>query len=138
MFWIVLTAIIIGSIIASFTQDWKRQNKVLSSEGGVEKKYSELIRIMSANSNPTVYQSDTETYLFGWVTPNADNRFRITQTFQYVNIKLQFKGRITFLNKTITLSKEWKFPEDTNQEFMANKVLKEMNEKFENSELGGF
>lgn len=76
-----------GSLIAKFSRDWKSQNRTLLSEGGIEKKYSELIRIIQADSNPTIFQSDTDTYLFDWITPNADNRFRIMQTFQYVKIK---------------------------------------------------
>lgn len=94
--------------------------------------------MLQSDSNPQIFQSDLDTYLFGWVTPNADNRFRIMQTFDFVTIKWQFKGRIVFENKIINLSKEWKFPENSNQQDMGEKVLTEMTEIFNKSEFGKY
>ena len=137
MIWAIIIITVVF-IIGKFLSDWKKQNAKLVTEGGLRTKYSELIRIMQSNSDPTVFQSDIDTYSFGWVTPNADNRFLIMQTFAFVTIKWTFKGKITFENKTINLSKEWKFPENTDQEKMAEQVLTEMTEIFNNSEFGKY
>ena len=137
MIWIIVIAVIIF-IGAKFFIDWDKQSSKLVTEGGVKTKYSKLIELLQSNSSPKIFQSDHDTYLFGWVTPNADNRFRIMQTFGFVTIKWQFKGRIAFENKTIDLSKEWKFPEDANQQEMGEKVLIEMTEIFNNSEFGKY
>jgi len=137
MIWTIIL-LVIAFIIAKFFIDWKKQSAKLVSEGGLRTKYSELIKLLQSDSNPQIFQSDLDTYLFGWVTPNADNRFRIMQTFGFVTIKWQFKGRIAFENKVIDLSKEWKFPETANQQEMGEKVLTEMTEIFNNSELGKY
>lgn len=135
MIWVIIIIIIIF-IIVKFLLDWNKQSSNLKTEGGVKTKYSHLIELIQSNSNPKIFQSDLDTYLFGWVTPNADNRFRITETFGFVTVKWQFKGRIIFKNKIIELSKEWKFPETANQQEMGEKVLTEMTEIFNNSEFG--
>lgn len=137
MTWVIIL-VIIAFLVGRFLFDWKKQNAKLVTEGGLRTKYSDLIKVMQSNSNPKVFQSDIDTYSFGWITPNADNRFFIMQTFGFVTIKWIFKGRIAFENKTINLSKEWKFPENDNQEQMAEKVLTEMTEIFNNSEFGKY
>lgn len=137
MAWIiVVTGIII--ILFRFLASVGKQNRQLKSEGGVRVKYGKLIELLKANSNPKVFQSDLDTYLFGWVSPNADSRFRIIEAFGFVDIKWQFKGALNIEGKIISLSKDWKFPEDTNQEHMAEKIILEMNQAFNNSELGNF
>lgn len=137
MIWIII-AVVVLFILIKFFSDWNKQSAKLATEGGVRAKYSHLIEMLQSNSNPKIFQSDLDTYLFGWVTPNADNRFRIMQTFGFVTIKWQFKGRIAFENKVIDLSKEWKFPETANQQQVGEKVLTEMTELFNNSELGKY
>lgn len=137
MIWIIVIITIIF-IAIKFLSDWRKQNVKLVTDGGVRTKYLELIEFLQSNSNPKIFQSDIDTYSFGWITPNADNRFQIMQTFGFVTIKWNFKGRIFLENKTINLSKEWRFPEDGNQEEMANKVRTEMTELYNDSELGKY
>lgn len=135
MIWTILIAII-GFIITRFLLDRKKQNEKLIKEGGVRNKYSKLIELLEDNSKPTVFQSDLDTYLFGWITPNADSRFRIMQTFGSVTIKWQLVGRVVF--ETINLSKEWKFQETAEQEKMAEIIAADIKEVMDNSILGGF
>lgn len=137
MIWIIVIGIIVF-VVVKFLLDWNRQSSKLATQGGVKTKYSKLIELLQSNSSPKIFQSDLDTYLFGWVTPNADNRFRIMQTFEFVTIKWQFKGRIAMENKIVELSKEWKFPENANQQEMGEKVLTEMTEIFNNSEFGKY
>lgn len=137
MIWIIVIGVI-AFIVIKFFLDWNKQSSKLATEGGVKTKYSKLIELLQSNSSPKIFQSDLDTYLFGWVTPNADNRFRIMQTFGFVTIKWQFKGRIAMENKIAELSKEWKFPENANQQEMGEKVLTEMTEIFNNSEFGKY
>jgi hypothetical protein len=131
-----IVLLILAFIIGKFIIDWNKQNSILLKEGGMRNKYSELIRYLYSDSNPKVFQSDLDTYSFGWITPNADQRFFIMQTFDFVTIKWVFKGRILFLNKTITLSNEWKFPQNENQKAMAEKILTEMTKIYNDSEFG--
>lgn len=135
MIWIIVIGVI-AFIVIKFFSDWNKQSSKLTTEGGVKTRYFKLIELLQSNSNPKIFQSDLDTYLFGWVTPNADNRFRIMQTFGSVSIKWQFKGRIG--NKTVELFKDWKFPENADQQEIAEKVLIEMTEIFNNSEFGKY
>jgi hypothetical protein len=137
MLWIIVIGIL-AFIIGKFFIDWNKQNEKLLSEGGLRNKYSELIKLLQSDSNPKIFQSDLDTYSFGWITPNADQRFYIMQTFEFVTIKWVFKGRILFLNKTITLSNEWKFSQNGNQEKMAEKILTDISEIYNNSEFGQY
>lgn len=132
-------AIIIVIIFLSVLSNKKKQREKISAEGGILIKYATLIEaLQQADVNPTVFKSQIDYISFGWATPNAINTFQLMESNQLIVINWEFKGRIAMLNKTIKLSKVWRFPESGNQEAMANKVLTEMTEKFNNSEFGAF
>lgn len=137
MIWIIIITAI-AFVLIKFLADWNKQNKTLSRSGGVKKKYAKLIEMLQANSNPTIIQSDIDLFAFGWFTPSAGNKLQIIQTFNTVTVKWEFKAKIIALNKTVNLSKEWRFSEDGNQEVMAQKILTEMKQIFDNSEIGNF
>ncbi|MEO6228836.1 MAG: hypothetical protein ABJB11_08875 [Ferruginibacter sp.] len=122
---------IVGSIVIKFVVDWNKQRSKIALEGGVSKKYSILVDHLQGDEKPKVFQLDNEVYSFGWITPNADNRLTIIESFGSVLVKWDFRANMVF--KKVNESKEWRFPEDCNQELAAQKILSEMEEAFKSS-----
>jgi len=108
----------------------------VSNEAGelLQTKYAELIRLIQGTSpTPQIFNSTTNAFSYGWITPNADNRIHFNQKSGYLQIKWTFKARIVWLNKPINLSKEWHFPDNGDEEDMANTIRVEMAEAFDSA-----
>ena len=100
----------------------------------IHTRYSELIRhVQGTSPTPQIFKSTPETFSYGWITPNADNRIHFNRKSGYLQIKWNFKARIVWLDKPVYLSKEWHFPDNGNIEDMVKQIGVEMSEAFDSA-----
>lgn len=135
---IIFLIVIIGSWIFFYMSTSSNGSKTSKTKVALKFMYPKLIEMLHAGSNPKEFISTVETYQFGWITPGADNRFTIKQNTGTITIKWKFKGKLVWENKTVVLDEVWTFVEHEDEEQMARKVLIEMTEKFNKSELGQY
>ncbi len=122
---VIFFALAIGvTILIKFLYDSGKQKLQISHDGGVVKKYTYLIDHLQGSEKPRVFQLDNEIYSFGWVSPNADNRFTLVESFGSVLVKWNFKANIA--GEMVKLAKEWRFNEGFDQGLAATKILQDV------------
>lgn len=136
MNWLLLIVAIIILIVFKFFYDWKRQMIKISLEGGVTKKYANLISTLKGNSSWTVKKNDSEIFSFYNVTPNAVTIFTFIEAFGNIKVIWEFKASILSIQK-LDYNKSWLFASDCNQVEAGKKILKDIETELE-PVLGNF
>jgi len=110
--------IALAFIFLKFFIDLINQSNDVNKQGGMKKKYEELIQIlMSENPRIKIFQETSTSLVLGISNMAGSTIFEITQSFGKVNIQWKVNNPIYGNHKI-----EWDFDENYDQEKMALKI----------------
>lgn len=126
MGWIILLIIVavISFVLMSFFNAKKEQAIKIQQEGGMRKKYSQLVNsFLDANQNARVLQESYEAISLINSERGGSTVFELIQSFGKVTVQLKFKGLLGEYNL------EWIFKEYDDQEEMLKIIAVDIQRK---------
>lgn len=113
----IITLVVL--ILIKFIYDSAKQSGKIKSEGGIRNKYSILINhLLEGHPDCRIYQ-ETNTFVSVGVSSAAGSTmYYIFPSYGNVTIRMEIKNNPLLGN----VNKEWKFPENMNQEDMMFKI----------------
>jgi len=123
----LITVILV--VIGAFFLDWSKQRTKVSKEGGMILKYKTLVELLLSMRLMKLISHDNDVIVFGYSGPGTYQKLIILQTFSTVTITFEYRDDI------FTKKLEWKFPENSDQEVMADKIANDISLIFEKAAL---
>lgn len=115
--WIIIVIVVIVIVVLfNFNSDRNAQTNKIDREGGMRKKYSELIEHLCGSKGEVLRQSGSSITI-GASSIGGSTLFILTQTFG--NLTVQWKVDSPVFGKH---NLEWEFPEYENQVKMIQKI----------------
>ena len=127
MAFFLITVILV--VIGAFFLDWSKQRTKVSKEGGMILKYKTLVELLLSMRLMKLISHDNDVIVFGYSGPGTYQKLIILQTFSTVTITFEYRDDI------FTKKLEWKFPENGDQEVMADKIANDISLIFEKAAL---
>jgi hypothetical protein len=125
--WVFIILIVV-IIIGKFIYDKNQQSAKVTMEGGMRKKYHELIEyLMSGDSKTQIYQETSDSITLGVSSISGTTLFILTQTFGRVTVQWKINSSVFGKHKM-----EWEFDEYLDQEKMAEKIINDCS-KYQNN-----
>lgn len=117
MWWIIIFIVVF--VIGRFFYDWHQQNSVIAREGGMTKKYGELIKILlSGDSRSKIYKTTGDTVTLG-ISSNTGGSTIFVLTHSFDDLMVQYRIDNPIFGKR---KLEWKFSKYGDQKMMAEKI----------------
>jgi len=123
----IITVILV--VIGAFFLDWSKQRTKVSKEGGMILKYKTLVELLLSMRLMKLISHDNDVIVFGYSGQGTYQKLIILQTFSTVTITFEYRDDI------FTKKLEWKFPENGDQEVMADKIANDISLIFEKAAL---
>jgi len=124
----VLVVIVIVIIIVVFISKNKKQNEHIAKQGGMKKKYSELIDYIASQDNRVKIINETgNSVLLGLNTVGGNTTFHLVQTYGDITIQWKMKSPM-YGNHNL----EWSFDEFMDQSKMIDKIENDLG-KYQNN-----
>lgn len=123
----IITVILV--VIGAFFLDWSKQRTKVSKQGGMILKYKTLVELLLSMRLMKLISHDNDAIVFGYSGPGTYQKLIILQTFSTITITFEYRDDI------IKKKLEWKFPENDDQEVMADKIGDDITLIFEKAAL---
>jgi hypothetical protein len=121
--WYIIIIVVLVLIIYKFMSDYKKQEAEIALEGGMEKKYSVLIKILlSSDDRCKIYQVTKSSVTLGLSLKNVGTTIFILQQ-SFSKISIQWSVDVPGFGKH---KLEWTFPEFDDQELIASIIFEEI------------
>lgn len=123
MYLAIILLVIIGFIILKFQSDRKQQAIQIIREGGMRKKYYELIEYLkSGDTRSSILHESSDTLTVGVSSKSGGSTvFILMQTFGFLTVAWKLDNPIVGRHK-----KEWDFPENTDQKKMMDIIANDL------------
>jgi hypothetical protein len=116
MWFLIIIFTIILIVIVKFTNDVKKQNAQVLSEGGMKNKYSLLIEYLKADKGQ-IMSERASSITVGMDNMDGGTRFILIQTFRRLTVQWKCTS-IVWGNHQL----EWEFDENLSQKIIYNKI----------------
>ena len=126
--WIVIILLVVVLYLVKFFYDKNQQAAKIAKEGGMRRKYQDLIEfLMSVDSRCRVLQETSESITVGLVNVGGSTLFDLTQTFGKLTVQWKVDSPIFGKHKM-----EWDFPEYGDQGKMHERILNDTEKYLQN------
>jgi hypothetical protein len=132
MIWIIIIAVIVITT-GKFFYDKNQQASKIVREGGMRKKYRELIGyIMEGDSRTKIFQEDSDSISLGISSMGGTTLFILIQTFGKLTVQWKVDSPVFGKHKM-----EWDFPEYGDQKKMIERIMNDLS-KYQSNMMQNF
>lgn len=116
--WIIIILSILAIIVARFFYALNKNNKKISSQGGMRTKYNCLINhILNGDTRARIIQDTSNAVLIGLSNFGGSTYFDINEAFSSVTIRWKIDSPVFGKH-----NQEWEFPENFDQNEIYNTI----------------